>query len=334
MKKFSVAVLGAGRMGQLHIQSLLSLGFVHLKYIYDPALWNNREAMPNSQFNSLLVGDLDRVLNDTELDACIIATPSTLHAELIIACAKARKHVFCEKPVSFDVDCLRRIRDEVMHHGIGLQIGFNRRFDPSLEKMRADIEQGRIGRIHMIKIVNRDPWRPRIDFVKNSGGLFFDFNIHDFDTLHFITKQPIQEIYAMGDALVEPELKVYGDIDTAVISMRMACGALAVIDCSRETGYGYDQRLEVFGDLGMIAMKNQRPHEMIIQHASGSIAEPMFPSFVERYQQSYRRQLISFFTGLSSGVPLSPGIDDAINAVRVAGAAVKSLRDNTVEMLG
>ncbi len=319
MTIINVALFGLGRMGQIHLHNLLADTNVNVKYVYDPM-------GVNADLSSRLVRDPNSIFEDPSVSACVIATPSTLHAELILACAKANKHVFCEKPVSFDVETLRSLKSEVTRAGINVQIGFNRRFDPSIARMREQIHQDAVGTINIIKITNRDPKRPQPDFVKNSGGLFFDFNVHDFDMLRFIADDDIVEVYAVGDALVDPSLKALNDIDTAVITVKFKTGALGIIDCSRETGYGYDQQLEVFGSQGMLHLNNQRRTEVKQQSLRGQIADDIHYSFVERYRDSYRHELRHFFTSISAN-NVSPGLDDAIAAVNIATAAQTSLSE-------
>jgi myo-inositol 2-dehydrogenase/D-chiro-inositol 1-dehydrogenase len=313
-----VALLGAGRMGQIHLANLLALKDVELRYVFDPM---RTGAYPTSVRS---VQELNIILSDNDIDACVIAAPSTQHALLIKACARAGKHVFCEKPVSFDVDVLRAVKQITMDAGIRLQIGFNRRFDPSFNRVRDHVFANKLGALHLLRIVNRDPVRPRIDFVKNSGGLFFDFNVHDFDMLRFITGDEISEIYAAGNALIDSELIEYDDIDTAILTAKMRSGALAIIDSSRETGYGYDQQLEVFGEHGSLHVKNQGPTSVSVRNADGQLCDMIFKNFQERYCDSYRLELEAFFSTSAS----APTIDDAIAAVTIAEAAQKSLEEN------
>lgn len=316
-----VALIGAGRMGQLHLASLLAMNNVTLRYVYDPAF--TRAISPPTK----IVDNLDVIFDDATTDACIIATPSTHHVELITRCARRGIHAFCEKPVSFNVDELHKLKGVVKNSGINVQIGFNRRFDPSYAALHAAVRDNTLGALHMIKIVNRDPTRPRLEFVKDSGGLFFDFNVHDFDMVRFITGDDIAEIYAVGNALIDPALRAYNDIDTAIITATMKRGTLVVIDASRETGYGYDQQLEVFGERGMLAARNQSPTEVSVRTRDGLLHDAIHHSFVERYHDSYRLELSNFFATIDRGEP-SPTIDDALAAVKAAGAAATSLKEN------
>lgn len=319
------ALLGAGRMGQLHYRNIIKMPHAKLCHIYDPFLQKSHEEYLDKR---LFTTDLDTILQDKSIDACIIATPSTTHAALIRACAAHGKHIFCEKPVSFDKNVLLDLKKSVEQSGIKLQIGFNRRFDPGFRKIKEELANNAIGAVHLIKITNRDPKRPDLNFVKDSGGLFFDFNIHDFDALHFLTGFAITEVFAQGDALIQPELKAYGDIDTALISLKLSNKAMAVIDCSRETGYGYDQRLELFGERGMLSLPNLTTTSVHTMKTEGQQSNPIPYSFVERFSESYFHELEAFFKSIHDDKNPSPNLDDALKALRVAEAAQASLKEN------
>jgi myo-inositol 2-dehydrogenase/D-chiro-inositol 1-dehydrogenase len=320
----NIALLGAGRMGQLHYQNLLKIPEVNLCYVYDPFL-NSSHAQRFDE--KLLATDLSVILKDKSLQACIIATPSTTHVEYVQTCAEHGKDIFCEKPISFDLKILARLQSLVEKSGIKLQVGFNRRFDPGFAKIAELVADNSIGKIHLLKITNRDPKRPDLNFVKDSGGLFFDFNIHDFDALKFITGLSITEVHAVGDALIQPELKKFNDIDTALISLKLSNGAFAIIDCSRETGYGYDQRLEVFGERGMLSLPNSTTTSVVTMKNGGQQSEAIPYSFVERFATSYFNELRAFFKCIKENKRPLPDINDAMKALQVARAAQTSFNN-------
>lgn len=321
---YKVALFGAGRMGQIHLANLCNMPEISLRYIYDPAF---ADGPCPEHTDARYVNTIDEILGDKSIDACIIATPSTMHADLIIACAHAGKNVFCEKPVSFDVDVLMSVKNAVEKANVKLQIGFNRRFDPSLRLIKNDVARGVVGTLHLLKIINRDPVRPRIDFVKDSGGLFFDFNVHDFDMVRFMTGDEVASVYAVGNALVDPQLQKYNDIDTAIITAEMKSGALVSIDSSRETGYGYDQQLEVFGERGMLALTNQNKTTVAVRNSQGHMHDTIYANFQERYLESYRLELEEFFKKLDD-TTCSPNLDDTMAAIKIARAAFRSHQEN------
>jgi myo-inositol 2-dehydrogenase/D-chiro-inositol 1-dehydrogenase len=326
MKNSKVALLGAGRMGQIHLANTLSLG-IDVAYVYDPEL-SLTSLGKRSGVLSRITNDLDYILKDESVNACIIAAPSSHHVNLIEKCARARKAVFCEKPVSFDENSLLNIKQILKETNIPFQVGFNRRFDPGIVRIQRAIASNAIGKLNVIKITNRDPLRPRLDFVKNSGGLFFDFTIHDFDMVHFIANEKIAEIYAVADALIEPKLRDLSDVDTAIVSIKMPSGTMVVIDCSRETGYGYDQRIEIFGSKGVASLNNIRASHVVFENQHGALLDNIESGFIERYRFSYREQLRTFFENISTTRMLSPGIEEVLSAVRVCQAALVSAKEN------
>ncbi|MDZ7260920.1 MAG: Gfo/Idh/MocA family oxidoreductase, partial [candidate division KSB1 bacterium] len=250
------------------------------------------------------------------------------HVNLIKATAQTRKHIFCEKPIAFKPEVVNEAIEAVTAAGVMLQVGFNRRFDPDFRRVREVVQSGKIGTPHIIKITNRDPVRPSLDFIPQSGGLFMDFSIHDFDTLRFVSGSEVEEIYAAGAALIDPEIEKLGDIDTALITLKLTSGALCIIDLSRETNYGYDQQLEVFGSKGSIVARNTTPTNTMLSTADGVFTDKPHYSFVERYREGFIAELQEFFTCVREGkVPPVTG-EDAVAAVKIAQAAELSFRQN------
>ncbi|MCL1127319.1 inositol 2-dehydrogenase [Shewanella surugensis] len=326
MKQHHIAMLGCGRIGQMHLNLILeNFSNVNVVAIVDNYLakephYKNIPTYPVTQ--------LEDVLSQSRLDAVFIAANSTAHVDLIKAAIKYKKHIFCEKPISFDVTSLEHLDKELKQSNIKLQVGLNRRWDPDFCQIKRDVDAGKIGNIHIVKITNRDPKRASIKFAKRSGGMFLDFNIHDFDTARFITGSEVEQIYAAGAVLVDPELKRINDIDTSIITMKMTSGVLVVIDASRETGYGYDQRLEVFGEKGNLQVDNIG--RTVTQFMGGNKTETAPPhySFIERYKQAYINQFAAFLHYLATDDVITPDISDARKAVEIAIAAEKSLADN------
>jgi myo-inositol 2-dehydrogenase/D-chiro-inositol 1-dehydrogenase len=276
----------------------------------------------------------DVIFGDPEIEAVVITAPSGLHSELILQAAEAGKHIFCEKPVAFEPGPIAETLEIVEKAGVQLQVGFNRRFDPGLLKMSQAVGSGEIGEIHTLRITNRDPKAPPIDFVKRSGGLFFDFVIHDFDTVRFLSKTEIVEVYAAGGVLIDPAIGAAGDIDTAVVTLKLASGALAVIDNSRQATYGYDQRFEVFGSDGSIAVDNTRPTTVSSSAKSGVFSEKTYDSFVTRYREAFIAEVADFLRCVREGSTVAVGAADALAAVQAAGAARQSLLENRPVRLG
>jgi myo-inositol 2-dehydrogenase/D-chiro-inositol 1-dehydrogenase len=323
MKGTTVGVVGIGRIGRMHTENLVhSVPRVKVKAVVsrrqvDDA-WADALGIPIRSTN------LEKILKDPEIEAVVITAPSGLHVELIEKAAGAGKHIFCEKPVAFEAEAIEKAEAAANAAGVKLQVGFNRRFDPSVVRMWEAVKAGEIGQIHQVRVTNRDPKAPPIDFVKRSGGLFFDFAIHDFDTVRFLSGSEIAELYAVGAVLVDPEIGKAGDVDTAVITLRLASGALGVIDCSRQTNYGYDQRFEVFGSKGSIAVDNTTPTTMLASSKGGVVADKPHETFVERYREAFIAEVAAFVASVRDGSAVRVGARDAAAAVRAAAAAKTS----------
>lgn len=326
MKHLNVAVVGIGRIGKMHAENIIyGMPDVTLKAVVDPISqdkWVKQLNIP------IYTDDLTEVLNDREIDAVVIATSSTAHVELIQQCAAAGKHIFCEKPIAFSPQKVELAVKAAEKAGVKLQVGFNRRFDPNYWEIQKAVAAGKVGTPHIIRITNRDPKRPSPEFLKYCGGFFLDFSIHDIDMARYITNDDIVEVYAAGGVLIDPETSKFDDIDTAVITLKMAQGTFCLIDNSRETNYGYDQRLEVFGPGGNLLADNIRDTSLRMTTSAGELHNPPIWSFMARYKASFMNQMREFFNCIHNDT--SPIVDgyDAIKAVTVAVAAKESLKTN------
>jgi myo-inositol 2-dehydrogenase/D-chiro-inositol 1-dehydrogenase len=320
--KTTVGVIGAGRIGRMHTENLVhAVPEACVRAIASPHLdegWAEGLGIPIRSI------DNSAVLGDPEIEAVVITAPSGLHAELICQAAGAGKHIFCEKPVAFEPEAIEEARAAVEKAGVQLQVGFNRRSDPGLLDLMEAVRGGQIGEVHTVRVTNRDPKAPPIDFVKRSGGLFFDFVIHDFDTVRFLSGSEITEVYAVGSVLIDPEIGAAGDIDTAVVTLKLASGALAVIDNSRQAVYGYDQRFEVFGSAGSVAVDNTIPSTRVVSTVDGVVGSTPHDGFVTRYREAFVGELKAFLAAVGGEAPMAAGADDALAAVRAACAARES----------
>jgi myo-inositol 2-dehydrogenase / D-chiro-inositol 1-dehydrogenase len=322
MSSTNVGVIGVGRIGRMHTENLVhAVPGAKVRAVASPRLdkaWAEALGIP------VRATDVDVVLGDPEIEAVVITASSGAHVELIQRAAAAGKHIFCEKPVAFDPQRIEQAHAAAAAAGVKLQVGFNRRFDPGVVAAWQAVQDGQVGEVHQVRVTNRDPQAPPIAFVKRSGGLFFDFAIHDFDTVRFLSGSEIVELFAAGAVLVDPEIGKAGDIDTAVITARLASGALAVIDCSRQTNYGYDQRFEVFGSKGSVVVDNTTPTTIVSSSAAGVVADKPHATFVERYREAFIAELSAFVACVRNDVPVRVGAPDALAAVRAAVAAKAS----------
>lgn len=329
MSKINVGVIGCGRMGKMHITNILQcFNDVNIKSVVDSSpdiSWLQKHGLKDN------ITDLNSLLNDYSIHAVLIAAASSEHVNLIQACADAKKHIFCEKPIAFTLEGIQQAIDAVNKNGVKFQVGFNRRFDPSFFDLKQRVQQGEVGDICLVRITNRDPRRPDLNFIPRSGGLFLDFNVHDFDTLRFVSDMEVDSIQAFGANLIDPEIGKLGDIDTCVINCKFSNGALATIDASRETQYGYDQRLEVLGTNGGIEAENILKTSVVRRSSQGVTRANLEPTFVERYYLAYQLQMKAFFDYLESTNAESPvDAHDTKQAVALAMAAQKSHKENRV----
>ncbi len=324
MKPVTFGIIGAGRIGKLHADNLLSrVDGACLKAITDPFLDEDWAA----SWNIPLTGKDHRILlDDPEIDAVLIGSPSAEHAPQMIECAEAGKHIFCEKPIALDPEIIRNALAEVDKSGVKLQVGFNRRFDPNFSAVQHQVASGALGDPHIIRITSRDPAPPPAEYVAGSGGMFLDMTIHDFDMARFLSSSEVTEVHAYGAVLVDPEIGKAGDIDTAVISLKFANGALGIIENSRKAVYGYDQRVEVFGAKGTAMADNNTPTSMIVLNESGTIRDKPLYFFLERYKTAFVSELQAFVDAIREDKPTLVSGKDGLVPVLIAMAAKESLK--------
>lgn len=327
-----IGLLGAGRIGRLHAGNILRrIPRLELAAIADPALdaeWAELQPV------ALKTTDVDAVIAHPDIDAILIATPTPLHIPQIRAAAAHGKAIYCEKPIGLDEAEVLALMDEINARGTLLHIGFNRRFDPSFAKVAAGVHAGDIGTPQMLCITSRDPACPPIAYAATSGGMLMDMTIHDFDMARFVMQSEVVEVYASGGVLIDPRLEGFGDVDTAIIQLRFANGAIGVINNSRQAVYGYDQRLEVLGSEGMLQAENRL--ENAVRHYrrndTGS-ANPLY-FFLERYEQAFVAGLEAFCAAYLDGNAAPVSAEDALCALRIAKAAQESLVRNQPVRVG
>ena len=324
MKPVTFGIIGAGRIGKLHADNLLSrVDGARLKAITDPFLDEDWAASRNIP----LTGKDHRILlDDLEIDAILIGSPSAEHAPQMIECAEAGKHIFCEKPIALDPEIIKNALAEVDKSGVKLQVGFNRRFDPNFSAVQHQVASGALGDPHIIRITSRDPAPPPAEYVAGSGGMFLDMTIHDFDMARFLSSSEVTEVHAYGAVLVDPEIGKAGDIDTAVISLKFANGALGIIENSRKAVYGYDQRVEVFGAKGTAMADNNTPTSMIVLNESGTIRDKPLYFFLERYKTAFVAEMQAFVDAIREDKPTLVSGKDGLVPVLIAMAAKESLK--------
>jgi myo-inositol 2-dehydrogenase/D-chiro-inositol 1-dehydrogenase len=319
-----LGVIGAGRIGKIHAESLATrVPGARVTAIADIDLQSAQETAARLHIPSTLA-DYHAILADPAIDAVVICSSTDTHARMIIEAAAAGKHIFCEKPIDHDLAKIDAALEAVHKANVKLQIGFNRRFDANFRKVREMVAEGKIGVPHILRITSRDPAPPPVSYIKVSGGIFLDMTIHDFDMARYLMGSEVIEVYTAAGVLVDPAIGEAGDVDTAVITLRFANGAIGTIDNSRQAVYGYDQRAEIFGSGGMISTLNNLPDSHIYSAADGvHSAKPLY-FFLERYMESFVSEMKEFVSCVQEDkTPPVTGLDGRI-AVVIGMAARKS----------
>jgi myo-inositol 2-dehydrogenase/D-chiro-inositol 1-dehydrogenase len=324
----SIGVIGAGRIGKLHAENLATrIPNVQLAAIADVVEDAAKEVATKLHI-PISTGDYRDILKNPNIQAVAICSATDTHSQMIVEAAQAGKHIFCEKPIDFDLKRIDEALNAVEKAGVTLQIGFNRRFDPNFSHVRDIVQSGAIGETHILRITSRDPAPPPVSYIRVSGGIFLDMTIHDFDMARFLIDSPVVEVFVAGAVRVDPAIGEAGDIDTAVTTLRFENGTIGVIDNSRKAVYGYDQRVEVFGSKGAIAAENNTLNRTVMSDASGVHHTLPLHFFLERYSESYVIEMKAFVQAVERDEqPPVVGIDGRIPVV-IGLAATKSYREN------
>lgn len=325
-----IGIIGAGRIGKVHLQSITyRVKNARVKAVADPFITGKTEDFIRGMGVTEVYKDYRQILADPEIDAVLVCSSTDTHAAISIEAIEAGKHVFCEKPVDHALDKIKAVEEALAAHpGCKFQVGFNRRFDHNFAAVRKAYDEGRIGEAHILKITSRDPEPPNPAYIKVSGGMFLDMTIHDFDMACFLTGSDVEEIYVQSAVLVDPAIGEQGDVDTAIITMKMTNGALAVIDNSRRAAYGYDQRAELFGSKGMVATANDTISSAVISDANGVTGEKPLFFFLERYMESFSEEMRQFVDACENGGEVPVGIHAGLQAVKIGLAAKKSVEEH------
>lgn len=328
MKKLKIGIIGGGRIGKVHATSIRTrVPLAEVVALADPYMNEDLEAWCRNMGIENTTKDAMDIINNDDIDAVLICSPTNTHSELIRAAAKAKKNIFCEKPVDTDLARIEETMKIVRKSGVKFQIGFNRRFDHNHMAVRENVENGTIGKVHIVKITSRDPEPPNPAYVATSGGIFLDMMIHDFDMVRYLSGAEVKEVYAIGSVLIDEEIGKAGDVDTAIVTLKMNDGSLAIIDNSRQAVYGYDQRTEVFGEKGCAKVENDTKSLVQVSTKNCVKSETPLFFFLERYLDSYAREISDFIDSVVNDKPTLCGIEDAIKPVEIALAATKSLKE-------
>lgn len=325
----TVGIIGAGRIGKVHTTSICNLvKNGKIKTIADPFMNEETEKWAKGMGVSNTTKDYKEILADPEIDAVLICSSTNTHSPISVEAIQAGKHVFCEKPIDHDIEKIKEVMEALKSSKVKYQVGFNRRFDHNFEAVRNAVAAGKIGEPHIIKVTSRDPEPPSAEYAAVSGGMFLDMTIHDFDMVRYLAGCDAEEIYVQSAVLVDPAIGEAGDVDTAVITLKMENGSLAVIDNSRKAAYGYDQRAEVFGSKGMVATANDTESSAVLSTADGVRSEKPLYFFLERYMQSFAKEVNCFIEAIENDTPTPLGVEDGLKPVLMGIAAKKSVQEH------
>lgn len=326
-----IGLLGAGRIGRIHGGNIAAHPRARLAAVADA---DAGAAQRLASANGATISSVDAIIASPEIDAVVICTPTDTHADLIERAARAGKAVFSEKPVDLSAARIRACLNVVRSANGKLMVGFNRRFDPSFSALRRRVAEGEIGSVEVITIISRDPQPPHPGFVERSGGLYRDMMIHDLDMARLLLGEEPAEVHAVGSCLIDPAIGSAGDVDTAAVILKTASGKIAQITNSRRASYGYDQRIEVHGSLGLLSAGNQRATTVEHANASGYTRDPVLPFFLERYADAYRLELAAFIEAVLEGAALTPNGEDGLRAQILADAATEAAQTGRPVRLG
>ncbi len=319
------ALFGAGRIGRMHAANLAANPRARLVVVYDVHAPAAEEVA--AAHGASAVASVEEALGTAGVDAVLIASSTDTHVGLIEASAAAGKAILCEKPIDLDIARVERCREAIAGAGVAVQIGFNRRYDPTHRAVREAVGAGEVGEVEQVIIISRDPGPPPREYLAVSGGLFRDMMIHDFDLARFVLGDEPVEVFAMGSCLFDENAEALGDVDTAMVQLRTGSGVLCQISCSRRAVFGYDQRLEVFGSEGMVSSGNRRQSEVERYGAEATAARPpLLDFFIERYAEAYVAEVDDFIDAVAAGREPSVTFEDGRRALILADAAVESLR--------
>jgi myo-inositol 2-dehydrogenase/D-chiro-inositol 1-dehydrogenase len=321
MERLDVALVGAGRMGQVHGPNAATHPGLRLKYVIDP---RPEAAEPLCQRFGAAQASLEQALSDPAIRGVLVCSSTDQHLAHASAAVRAGKAVFCEKPIDLDLGKVLDARP--LFDGAPFLLGFNRRFDPQFIALRDRLAAGASGKLEALHLINFDPASPPPGFVPTSGGLFKDFTIHDLDMARWLLGEEPVSVYAAASCLVDEEIGRLGDVDTARTVLRTASGRLCVISNTRRSGYGYDQRIEAFCSAGLLVADNPRQDTVQVSDANGSLASPIHPGFAARYGQAYRAQIHHFADVVHGRCSAAVGYADGVAALVLAEACAASVR--------
>lgn len=315
-KKLKAGIIGLGRIGQVHLAALKALTNIEIIAVSDPVVEHGKKIAKEHHIPNFY-SDYRKVLQQKEIDAVWICSPTTYHFTQVKEALENNKYVFCEKPLDADLVKIQSLIDAYPNINNRLMVGFNRRFDPDFASVKKSMKD--IGKPVIIKITSRDPFPPSAEYTRQSGGIYNDMSIHDLDMARFISGSEVEQIIAIGS-------KNYTeDTDTTLITLKFKNGIICNIDNSRKASYGYDQRLEILGDDGMICAENKKINNIRLYSGSNIQSSVLEPFFLERYKDSYIEEAKAFLSCIQEKKDFPSTANDALKASILANACEQSL---------
>lgn len=323
-----VGIIGAGRIGKVHAKNIsMFVPEIEIEMVADPFMNEETEKYLKNLGVKEVTKEAEDILKNAEIEAVLICSSTDTHSKYIIESAKAGKHIFCEKPIDYDLNKVHEAIQSAKDAGVKLQIGFCRRFDHNHRGVYDVVQSGKIGNVQMIKISSRDPEPPAIEYVKVSGGIFYDMMIHDFDMARFLAGSEVTEVYAAGSVLIDQAIGEAGDVDTAMVTLKFENGIIATIDNSRKAVYGYDQRVEVFGSEGCVKNENDVPNTVVVSDENRTSYENTYKIMWDRYTGAFVSEIQAFTDAVLNDKEIPVTGEDGLYPVLMAAAATKSLKE-------
>lgn len=321
-----IGVLGVGRIGAMHADLIQTrTDGAHVAGVFD--VYAEGAERVGGSVGAPVFASASDLITDDSVDVVAICTSTDTHVDLIIEAAAAGKPIFCEKPISLDLELVDRALAAVADAGVPLHIGFNRRFDASHGAVQAAVADSTIGDLRQVRITSRDPAPPPVSYIEVSGGIFLDMTVHDFDMARFVAGSEVVEVYARGAVMVDPAIGEAGDLDTVSVMLTHENGVVTQIDNCRQAAYGYDQRVEAFGSAGVAASENHLDHSTVIRGANGGATANVQHFFLDRYIPSYVAQWNQFVAAIREGSPTPVGAADGRAPLVIGLAAWRSIRE-------
>ena len=327
----NIALFGLGRIGQMHADNLISNPNFNLRYVFD--LDQKLSKKLSKKYNCLAIENTNIAFRDKDIKCIFIASSTATHLKFIEEGVKNKKVIFCEKPLDLDLKKINACQKKINKFNPKIQIGFNRRYDPGHNSLKKKLLQGQIGKLEKIIITSRDPSPPPLSYLKSSGGIFKDMMIHDFDLARFYAgSDEFESVFATGSNMTDKIFDKIKDLELATSVLKTKKGVQCIITNSRHCSFGYDQRIELFGNKGMIISDNKRELETVMySENSTNIRPPLMHFFIERYSEAYKIQLNDLAKLCRTNINPSASFEDGRRSLILAETAIKSLRSRKFE---